>query len=256
MNFLKKLFGGDDDDKKPQSSSPPRPKASSYSSAQRIQQIRQASSKLDEKSIEELVEMIVASPAGLDHRDAMRAGDTKGASGIQRAWDALQELQKRTESQAIFDALIPYINTRTSNLQYQRALASVGEDIGAQALIDIANTGDRDARLNAMKALSEMKTGLAAEGLVGLIFDADKDIRSEAVRALGFSGHPKAHEALKDYDSKQYPLTSHVLNGARRWSNVPETLADFRKRKEKGDLGIDETLARLEEQYAKYWTSE
>lgn len=254
MNFLKKLFGDDDDKKKPKRSSrsynapPKRPN---------IQQMAQTVGRAwDDKPLDELVQTIVSAPVATDWREAQMAGGVKSGAQVKQAWSALEAIQKRTDSQAVFDALIPHINIASNNLQYQRALASVGEEIAVAPLLEFAKNGQPDERLNAIKALAEMKAGTAAEGLVDLIYDDDPSIRTEAVRALGFTGHPIAHNALKDYDHKKHAVKAGTLRTAQRWCNIPDTLEEFRRRKAKGDLGIDETLKRLEEQYATYWQDE
>lgn len=251
MNFLKKLFGDDDDkNKRKPSSKANRPPTKRPN----IQQMAQASQRAwDDKPLDEIVNVIVSAPADTDWREARMAGGTSAGMNVKRAWSALEAIQKRDDSQAVFDALIPHINISSNNLQYQRALASVGEAIAVTTLLDFSKNGQTNERLNALKALAEMRAGTAAEGLVEFIYDDDQGIRTQAIRALGFTGHPIAHNALKDYDHKQYAIRLNLLHGAQRWCNVPKTLEEFRKRKAKGDLGIDETLARLEEQYDRYW---
>ena len=250
MDFLKRLFGDDDDKNKPKSKPAPR----------RVSSIQELNAQKDrafaEKSLDELVSLLVNSSVTIDWRDSLAAGDKKGAAASEQAWSALKAIQNRTDSQAVLDALIPHINSRPNNVQYQRALASVKEEVSVPTLLEFVKSGETNERLNALKALAEMKAGSAAEALVEFIHDDDQQIRTEAVRALGFTGHPTAYHTLKDYDPQKYPMNLNTLRNAQRWSNVPKELEIFRRRKAKGDLGIDDTLERLEEQYATYWQAE
>lgn len=248
MDFLKKLFGGNDDNNRP----PQKHKRKPLSNPS----LAQSQQGLADKSLEELVQLILSASIHLDWREAQMAGGSQEQAKTRQAWTALKEIQQRPNPKAVFDALIPHMNTRPSNLQYQRALGSIDETIAVTPLLKFAKTGQQNERLNALKALGEMKAGTAAEGLVELLYDNDKQIRQEVIRALGFTGHPVAYKALKDYDKDKYPVSASDLSNALRWSNVPETLEEFRRRKAKGDLAIDSTLEQLEKQYATYWQND
>lgn len=276
MKFLKNLFSSKKRNKEKQGlmtadQLSALKKSSDEQSALRKIQSEKSQTSFDNQSVAELVRIIADAPTAntYDRRNdnaVMKAG---------RAELAMEALHKKIDldKDHVLEELLKHININSGNKHLHKAFIIVGKTAVSQ-LISYLVVDNKNSRLNALRALAELKSGEAVDALLPHLLDNDDKIRSSAVIALGYTGHPKAYQALIDYETAMLAdkvniggakviFDQRTLKTALYWANVPETLAELRQEYDaiEGNLHdanfrrarLESTISQLELQHKQYW---